>query len=143
MEIRMKHILIFGVFLLVLGCTMPILNASSVNRMEVAEGTVLKVSYVAGYYGAPDYYDTKVEFLTSEGQSVQFRDSNDETNVGDKVKVVYNPSKPSEARIYRYQLFWGWWPPVVFVGAVLFILGLWGWLSELKSQKKVPTSSSS
>ena len=113
------------------------LNASFVNRASVAEGTVLEVKYSPPVAENDEgHYLTTVEFITNEGQLVRFEQPFEVTHAGDTVKVLYNPSNPSEVRIYGVWQFWGWWSLIVAVGLVVFFVGLWGWLSKRKSQRE-------
>ena len=128
-------ILVIGIVILLVGVVNIGLNASFVNRAAVSEGTVLRVSYDPGMYDSA-HYDTTVEFMTSEGQLVRFEQPFEETNVGDKVKVLYNPSNPSEARIYGNWQFWGWWSLITVTAVVVIFVGLWGCLSKRKSHSE-------
>jgi hypothetical protein len=130
-------IVVIGIAILLVGVIKLGLNASFVNRAVATEGTVLEVVYRSPEveYDVGDYM-TKVEFRTSEGQLIRFTQPFSEVHVGDTVQVLYNLSNPSEVRIYGAWQFWGWWTLIASNGAVIFIIGLWGWLGRRKLQKE-------
>jgi hypothetical protein len=130
-----------GILFLLGGMAQIAINISFMNRIVAAEGTVVEISYqphVPIFDQDNKEYDESyiIEFRTTEGQSITFQDGNVNVSIGDKVKVLYYPSKPSDARIYTVSNFWVWPTLMALVGAMIFIMGLWGWISKRKSQRE-------
>ena len=95
-----------------------------VHNSLVTDGTVVNISREVNVAGNDfDTYLT-VEFRTSEGGMVRFKDKGPAADVGDKVDVLYNPANPSEARIRDSWQLWGVWSLFLGVGAVIALWGL-------------------
>jgi len=73
-------------------------------------------------------YRPVVEFVTAQGQSVQFTSPSGSSppaySRGESVEVLYDPDRPEIAQINSFFSLWG--VPIIFVsiGVILFVLGL-------------------
>jgi hypothetical protein len=79
---------------------------SFINNSVVTEGIVV------GYKETNDEDDIAsaiIEFNTRDGETIRFDDHYLSTPSKDEeVKVLYNPTNPSEARIYKWLSLWSW-----------------------------------
>ena len=129
-------LLIPGAFLLIVGLVAIYWYISFESVGVVTEGTVVEVEFEPSLsIESSGYYNAIVEFRTNEGQLVRFKEKNFKTYVGNKIKVLYDPSNPSEAMMYSTLYIWIWTILSSF-GAGFLGLGLWGWVNKLKSQRK-------
>lgn len=127
-----------GNFFFVFGVYFIVMNINFMNRTVATEGIVVQHRILPSTddYGTHDYISV-VEFRTSEGELITFEDGSVDVSIGKKVKVRYDPSNPSDARIYSVSNYWVL-PSIFAVGsAVLFIIGLWGWFSKRKSEREI------
>ncbi len=135
---RYLFLLIPGILFLLLGLVTIALTIYFVNSAVATEGTVVEAWSVPSgslYKDSYDYY-AKVEFRTSGGKLVRFEEKYFIAHVGDKVKVLYDPSNQFEPRVYTVWWFWGVWSLLAAFGAACFVAGLWGWISKRKLQKE-------
>ncbi len=92
-----------------------------IDRTEEAPGTVVAVQL------SGDYYHPVVQFNTAAGQSRIFRSSVGSRpstyDVGESVTVVYDPSRPTEARIRSFLSLWGGPAGLGGLGTVFFLVG--------------------
>ncbi|MBI4267622.1 MAG: DUF3592 domain-containing protein [Chloroflexi bacterium] len=133
----LKHliVLIIGLFLLLVGGVKLTLTGSFVSTAVTTEGTVVGLSEEVNVApgGTFDTY-LEVEFRTSEGRLVRFKDQGPPVDVGDKVDVLYNPVDSSQSRVRDFWKLWGWWAILVVIGTVMVI---WS-TSRLRSRRETP-----
>ena len=129
--------IILGIPFLVFSTYSLLMSVNFVNRTVATEGTVVQHRILPGTddYGTHDYIPV-VEFRTNEGQSITFEDGSVAISVGEKVQVRYNPSNPSDARIYSIINFWVG-PSTFAVGSAVFSsIGLWGLINKFTLKRK-------
>lgn len=128
-------IIIAGIFFFVFGVCFIVGNINFMNRTVATEGTVVqhKILPSTDDYGTHDYISV-VEFRTSEGELITFEDGL--VSVGQKVQVRYNPSSPSNARIYTISNFWIGPSLCAVISAWLLIFVLWSRFSKSKSDRE-------
>ena len=142
--------LILGIFSAVAGLMLVIALVSAagailkMNREESAEGRVVDIVQRREYVNeqdrvVQDYYFPVVEFASSDGRhhSVQLTEGSSAPSheVGDQVRVLYNPEHPLEARIKSFgstALMW-------ILPGITGILGL-GFLRAILAVRKLMPS---
>lgn len=129
-------LLIPGALLLLSGLVAIYWYMSFENRGVITKGTVIEVEYVP-VLSVEDssYYNAIVEFRTTDGQLVRFKEKHYEAHVGNKVDVLYDPSNPSEVMVYSSGYMYIWSILASF-GAGFLFFALWGWLGKRKSQRQ-------
>ena len=131
-----NFLLIPGAFLFILGLVGIYWYISFESVGVVTEGTVVEVGFEPSLsIESSGYYNAIVEFRTNEGQLVRFKEGDFKTYVGNKIKVLYDPSNPSKAMMYSTLYIWVWSILASFGAGVLGLV-VSGWVNKLKSQRK-------
>ena len=96
-----------------------------VRRARQAQGVVSEIVELAQRPIGGGLYQARIKFRTQDGQDVEFDNRNLTSKVyevvGQKVTVLYDPAKPSEAMI---QTAWLWINPAVALLTGLFFAAI-------------------
>ncbi len=117
--------LVLSTLFLVIGLWQTRLVLYEVKNFSKTQGQVVDIISVQGRRGVT-FYSPQVRFLSQSGEEVIFveqtQNSNNTYQKGDRVKVLYNPQNPTDARVSV------WWSlylvpfGFVIIGGVTLVL---------------------
>lgn len=127
-------VLVAGPFFLI-GLSEAFKTARLVASSATAQGTVVDNAYRPFAQGGAAYAPV-VEFVSEGGVRAQFVDGigtiPPEYEVGDQVRVLYDPRDVQSARVYTFKRIWSGPLIVIAVGGVPLLvgIGLMWWVSR-------------
>ena len=128
-----KVLVVFGLALLLGGVAWGTAQYRFQKRCQGTQGVVVDYNRETANHKRPGpahhYYYPVIEFTAHRGENIRFRAQTgkmdgEEFARGTKVDVVYDPERPSHARMNNFDDLWLGSATMAGIGSVLLVIGL-------------------